>query len=63
MTIIRACVYLSFPSDAGIFVSPKGVLATTGSVGLSLMVWVVCGLLSMIGEERNNDQSYSLHDR
>ena len=29
--------------------SPKGVLSSTGSVGMSLVVWAVCGLLSMIG--------------
>ncbi|KAF2348529.1 Amino acid/polyamine transporter I [Trinorchestia longiramus] len=34
---------------SGIFVSPKGVLATTGSVGMSLVVWVICGMLSMVG--------------
>ncbi|KAI8504398.1 b(0,+)-type amino acid transporter 1 [Branchiostoma belcheri] len=34
---------------SGIFVSPKGVLRETGSVGPCLMIWLACGVLAMLG--------------
>uniref|UniRef100_A0A4W3J3Q2 Amino acid permease/ SLC12A domain-containing protein n=1 Tax=Callorhinchus milii TaxID=7868 RepID=A0A4W3J3Q2_CALMI len=34
---------------SGIFITPKGVLETSGTIGMSLMVWLVCGILSMFG--------------
>lgn len=35
---------------AGIFISPKGILKNTGSVGMSLILWTACGILSLFGK-------------
>lgn len=34
---------------SGIFVSPTGILASVKSVGASLVLWVACGLFSLVG--------------
>lgn len=34
---------------SGIFISPKGVLLSAGSIGSSMIVWLSCGLLVMCG--------------
>ncbi|XP_078603235.1 Y+L amino acid transporter 1-like [Branchiostoma floridae x Branchiostoma japonicum] len=42
-------VTVSVIIGSGIFLSPKGVLQGTGSVGLSLVVWALSGVLTTLG--------------
>ncbi|XP_044756183.1 b(0,+)-type amino acid transporter 1 isoform X1 [Coccinella septempunctata] len=34
---------------SGIFVSPSGLLERTGSIGMSFVLWMACGILSLLG--------------
>ena len=51
MTLMNGCtVIIGCIIGSGIFVSPTGVLQGTGSVNLSIVVWTICGLFTMIGD-------------
>lgn len=50
MTLLNGCtVIIGSIIGSGIFVAPKGVLLNTGSVGMSLIIWVLSGVYSLIG--------------
>ncbi|XP_063909553.1 Y+L amino acid transporter 2 [Zophobas morio] len=42
-------IILGIIFGSGIFISPKGIIQEVNSVGFSLVVWILCGFLSMIG--------------
>ncbi|KAF7643311.1 hypothetical protein LDENG_00241770, partial [Lucifuga dentata] len=50
VTLVRGIsIVIGTIIGAGIFISPKGILINTGSVGMSLLVWIACGVLSLFG--------------
>ena len=62
MTLLNGCtVIVGCIIGSGIFVSPTGVLQSTGSVNLSLVVWAASGIFSMIGRFSQGENKDKLH--
>ena len=47
INLLLACII-----GSGIFISGKAVLEYSGSYGLSLVVWVACGLLCIMVKQK-----------
>lgn len=45
-------VILAVMIGSGIFVSPSSALKYSGSVGMTIVVWISCGLVSCLGKKK-----------
>lgn len=60
-------IIISVMIGSGIFISPTGALKHSGSVGLCLVIWIACGIISFMGKHNpiyiqlsNNKQKLKL---
>jgi len=47
--LLGISMIIGIMKGSGIFVSPKGVLTTANSIGQCLVIWFLCGLVSLLG--------------
>ncbi|XP_038053370.1 Y+L amino acid transporter 2-like [Patiria miniata] len=47
--VVGVAIVVGVMMGSGIFITPSFVLASSGSVGMALLVWTIAGLLSIIG--------------
>lgn len=43
------CFILNTIFGIGIFITPAGILRYAGSVGLSMLVWILSGIIAILG--------------
>lgn len=64
LNLLSACnLIISSIIGTGIFVSPSAILSYSGSVGLSLVIWVISGILSLLGKYKQRMIRFVLTDK
>ncbi|XP_068181538.1 cystine/glutamate transporter isoform X1 [Antennarius striatus] len=50
VTLLRGVsIIIGTTIGGGIFIAPKGILKNSGNIGMSLVMWIGCGVLSLLG--------------